>query len=74
MSHKERPAYLRAVELDTLSKIEMYKTAYCPLHRFYVGIRAVKYDDGGRPLIYARPQSSDREWVFRMGELTDFCL
>lgn len=59
---------------DTLSKIELYKTAYCPLHRFYVGIRAVKYDGNGRPLIYARPENCDREMVFRMEELTDYCL
>lgn len=59
---------------DTLSKLELYKTAYCPLHRFYVGIVSVRYDDNGRPIISARPQDTDKVWVFRMEELTDYVL
>ncbi len=59
---------------DTLSKLEMYKTAYCPLHRFYVGIVSVRYDDSGRPIIHARPQDTDKVWMFRMEELTDWVL
>ena len=62
------------MDTDTLSKLELYKTAYCPLHRFYVGIVSVRYDDTGRPIIYARPQDTNKVWAFRMEELTGWVL
>lgn len=59
-----------------MNKIELYKTAYSPLHEEFVGIRKVRYDDNGRTILdcHVNGYPEDHIHLFRENELTDYVL
>lgn len=59
---------------DFLCKLPMYKTAKCVWQNAYVAITGVTYDSDGKPIIHARYESAGPDFMFRVQELTDFCL
>ena len=62
------------LEKSDYGKLELYKTAWCPLHKTFVAIDKVRYDDSGEPIIHAIPAWSGKYFLFRAHELTNYCL
>lgn len=56
------------------SKKFLYKTAYAPLYRQYVGIDKVRTDERGELIFECHLPNDDRTMLFRECELTNFCL
>lgn len=53
----------------------LYKTAYSPLYKSYVSIKDVHQDEDGEWIIEATVgEMYGRVTVFRVSELTNFCL
>ena len=55
-----------------MNKFCLYKTAYSPLHQSYVQILKVRFDSLGEPIFDTL--MDQRPMMFRIHELTDFCL
>jgi hypothetical protein len=62
------------LEKSDYSKLELYKTAWSPLYKTFVGIEKVHYDVDGEPIITAIPAWSAKYILFRAHELTNYCL
>lgn len=61
---------------DFEKKLPIYKTAFSPTHDTYVGICGVFKDIMGRYIVEATVagQPKDRLYIFRVEELTNYCL
>lgn len=57
-----------------LEHLRPFSTAYSPFDECYVEIMRVYPDENGRPLLRCRLQDSDKEYIFRQEELTEFVL
>lgn len=58
----------------TLDHLRLFSTAYSPLDECYVEIVRVCPDENGRPLLRCRLQDSEKEYIFRQEELSQFVL
>jgi len=61
---------------DFRKKLHLYKTAFSPLYGTYVGIRKVREDTSGYPILdcTVAGMSEDVLVMFRPHELENFCL
>ena len=60
---------------DFQKKLPLYKTAYSPVWGTYVGIKKVREDENGRPILDCTIAGRPEEIVmFRVDELTNYCL
>ena len=61
---------------DFRKKLHLYKTAFSPLYDTYVGIREVREDKGGFPILDCTVAGMSKDVLvsFRPHELKDFCL
>jgi hypothetical protein len=57
-----------------VTKLELFKTAYCPIFGKFVEIKQVLYDDAGQAVIFARLQDSEEIVTLRESQLENYVL
>jgi|TARA_Y100000310_G_scaffold243112_3_gene247527 hypothetical protein len=60
--------------LPSNDEISLYRTAYSPFDKCFVQIVKVRFDEDGEPIIDAILADGDTEMMFRVFELTKYCL
>jgi len=58
----------------SFAKLQLYKTAWSNTYNSYVEILRVHKDDSGEPIITCRILLSDKQVLFRVCELSEWCL
>lgn len=57
-----------------ITELPLYKTAYSPTYNQMVGIINLRYDDLGEPLLSCNIPNIHKQVIFRVNELTNYCL
>lgn len=61
-------------DAEIKSKLKFYKTAWSDTYNSYIEIVKLREDDRGEPIIHGRVPGRDSHVLFRICELSQFCL